>query len=89
MLATMQTSSPFDNLLAKIQAFLSDDQQPGFGTLRTSDDGAEVEVTFKPEKGEDFRAFAERVLRYADGAPVEWQIQARQVPLARVRRPLN
>jgi hypothetical protein len=89
MLATMQTTSAFDNLIARIQAFLNDDTQPGFGTLTTSEDMAEVEVTFKPNPGESFRAFADRVFTYADGAPIEWHIQSRQVPLARVRRKLS
>jgi hypothetical protein len=88
MIAAMQ-SSPFDNLIARIQAFLNDDEQPGFGTLTTSADMAEVEVTFKPNSGEDFRAFANRVIAYAAGAPIEWHIQSKQVPLARVRKRLS
>jgi hypothetical protein len=80
---------PFDNLVATIEAFLADTGHPGFGTLTTSADGAEAIVTLKPQEGEDFPAFARRVMAYAAGAPIEWTIQARQIPLARVRRRLN
>lgn len=88
MLASM-SASPLDILLAKMQAFLSDETHPGFGTLTTSADGAEVEVTMKPSDGEAFEAFARRVMAYANGAPIEWTIQNRKIPLARVRRRLN
>lgn len=89
MLAGTMTMNPVDSLLATIQAFLNDDAHPGFGTITTSADMAEVEVTIKPDKGEDFRTFATRVMTYADGSPIEWQIQNRQTTYARVRRRLN
>jgi hypothetical protein len=85
----MSAPSPLDNLLAKIEAFLTDTTHPGFGTLTTSADGAEVEVTLKPEPGEAFATFAQRVMTYAAGEPIEWTIQNRTIPLARVRRRLN
>ncbi len=89
MIAAMTASNPLDTLIARIQAILNDDTQPGYGTLTTSADMTEFEVTFKPEHGEDFRTFAARVMAYADGAPIEWHIQSKQVPLARVRRKLS
>lgn len=88
MLASLPMN-PFDHLLATIEAFLDDTTHPGFGTMTTSADGAMAEVTFKPNKDEDFRAFATRVMAYADGATIVWQIQDRQIPLARVQRPLR
>jgi hypothetical protein len=72
-----------------IEAFLADMGHGGFGTLTTSADGTEAIVTFKPDQGEAFRAFARRVMTYAAGEPIEWHMQGRQIPLARVRRRLN
>jgi hypothetical protein len=89
MLATMTPANPFDALFAKIEAFLSNENESGFGTLTTTADAAEVEVTLKPKDGESFRAFATRVMQYADGATIEWNVQNRKVPYARVRRTLN
>lgn len=85
----MNIPNPLDSLLARITAFLNDDGHPGYGTLTTSPDMAEVEVTMKPDAGEDFETFARRVLAYAGDSPVEWTIQARKVPMARVTRKLS
>ena len=89
MLTTMQTPSPLNSLIARIQAFLSDESHPGFGTLTTTPEMAEVETTMKPAAGEDFAAFARRVLAYAGESPVVWTIQDRKVPIARVTRKLS
>jgi hypothetical protein len=89
MLTAMQPTSPFTSLIARIQAFLADNSHPGFGTLTTTPGMAEIEVTMKPEKGEDFAAFAARVLAYAGESPVVWTIQDRKIPIARVTRKLS
>lgn len=91
MLATtMQSVSPFDSLLARIQSFLDDRNHPGFGSITTSADGETLaEVSMKPRSGEAFTDFARRVLEYADGATVVWTIQDRQIPIARVIRKIG
>jgi hypothetical protein len=89
MLATMQSTSPLDSLLARIRALLDDKSHQGFGTLITAAGAAEFEVTMKPDAGESFDAFARRVLAYAGESPVVWTIQDRKVPVARVTRKLS
>lgn len=89
MLTAMQPTSPFTSLIARIQALLEDTSHPGFGTLTTTPEMAEVETTMKPSDGEDFAAFARRVLAYAGDSPVVWTIQDRKVPIARVTRKLT
>lgn len=89
MLTAMQPTSPFDSLIARIQAFLTDTSHPGFGTLTTTPGMAEVETTMKPDAGEPFDVFARRVLAYAGDSPVVWTIQDRKIPIARVTRKLS
>lgn len=89
MLATMQSTSPLDSLIARIKAHLEDKSHQGFGTLVTSATSAEFEVTMKPESGESFDDFARRVMTYAGESPVVWTIQDRKVPIARVTRKLS
>jgi hypothetical protein len=89
MLATMQSPSPLDSLLARIRALLEDTSHPGFGTLITAAGAAEFEATMKPNPGESFDDFARRVMAYAGESPVVWTIQDRKVPIARVTRKLS
>ncbi len=89
MLATMQSTSPLDSLLARIRAVLEDKSHQGFGTLITAAGAAEFEVTMKPEAGESFDDFARRVMMYAGESPVIWTIQDRKIPIARVTRKLS